>query len=127
MKKYKMHHSCIRVMDLEKSLEFYQEAFGFKIASKNDFPEGKFTLVFLEDDTGNFALELTYNYDQEEAYTIGNAYSHLAVAVSDVKASYQDHKEKGFQVGDIHKFSEDHAGFYFITDPDGYDIEVIQR
>lgn len=127
MKKYKMHHTCIRVIDLEKSLNFYQNAFGFKIASKNDFPEGKFTLVFLEDDTGNFALELTYNYEQEEPYTIGNGYSHLAVAVDDVKASYQYHKENGFNVGDMHSLSEGSAGFYFITDPDGYDIEVVQR
>ncbi|MFW6287935.1 MAG: VOC family protein [bacterium] len=124
---YKMHHSCIRVLDLEKSIDFYRQAFGFKVARKNDFPEGKFTLVFLEDKTGNFSLELTYNYDQEEPYTIGNGYSHLAVAVSDVKKSHQWHKENGFQVGEIYGLSEDSPGFYFISDPDGYDIEVIQR
>ncbi len=124
---YKMHHSCIRVMDLEKSLEFYKKAFGFKVARKNDFPEDKFTLVFLEDVTGNFSLEITYNYDQEVSYTIGNGYSHLAVAVSNVKDSYKRHQEEGFDVGGMHSLSEDSAGFYFITDPDGYDIEVIQR
>ncbi len=126
-KKYKMHHSCIRVMDLDKSLEFYKEAFGFKVVTEKDFPKDRFTLVFLEDLTGNFSLELTYNYDQEEPYTIGNGYSHLAVAVSDVKDSYKYHQEEGFNIGDMHSLSEDSAGFYFITDPDGYDIEVIQR
>lgn len=124
---YKMHHSCIRVMNLEKSLDFYKKAFGFKVVRKNDFPDGGFTLVFLTDKTGNFSLELTYNYDQEEPYTIGNGYSHLAVAVSDVKKSYEYHKKEGFDLGDMHSLSKDSAGFYFITDPDGYDIEVIQR
>jgi len=126
-REYKMHHSCIRVMNLEKSLEFYKKAFGFKVVRESDFPAGGFTLVFLEDKTGNFSLELTYNYDQKEPYTIGNGYSHLAVAVSDVKESYEHHKKEGFEVGDMHSLSEDSAGFYFITDPDGYDIEVIQR
>lgn len=124
---YLFVHSCIRVLDLEKSVEFYKNAFGFQVASRRDFPEGKFTLVYLKDETGNFELELTYNYDQEEPYEVGNGYSHIAVTVPDLKESYQFHKEQGYQVGDIHSLSENSSGFYFITDPDGYDIEVIQR
>ena len=127
MQKYKPVHSCIRVMDLEESIEFYKKALGFKVASKKDFPEDEFTLVFLESDRTDFQIELTYNYDRKESYTIGNGYSHLAVTVEDIEASHEYHKNLDYEVGDIKKISEEGSGLYFITDPDGYDIEVIEE
>ena len=127
MQKYKPVHTCIRVMDLEESIEFYKKALGFKVAKKRDFPEGEFTLVFLKSERGDFEIELTYNYDREEPYTIGNGYSHLAVTVEDIEASHEYHQSLDYEVGDIKKISEDSSGLYFITDPDGYDVEIIEE
>ncbi|MFW5979987.1 MAG: VOC family protein [Bacillota bacterium] len=125
--KYEILHTCIRVMDLEKSVEFYKNAFGFKVARKKDFPEDKFTLVFLTDREETHQIELTYNYDREKPYERGNGFSHIAVGVDDLEESRAFHKSKGYKVSDIYGLSEDSSGFYFVTDPDGYEIEVIGR
>jgi lactoylglutathione lyase len=127
MQNYDFVHSCIRVMNLEKSIDFYKNALNLEESRRRDFPENKFTLVYLTDQKGNFELELTYNYDREEPYTIGNGYSHIAVKVDDLEKSYQRHKEAGYQVGDLKSLSEGSAGYYFITDPDGYRTEVIAK
>ena len=127
MQKYNFIHSCIRVMDLEKSLDFYKNAFNFKETKRKDFPEDKFTLVYLTDAEENFELELTYNYDQEEPYTIGNGYSHIAVSVDDLEGSHREHRKKDYEVGELRSLSEGSSGYYFITDPDGYRVEVIGK
>ena len=124
---YQIVHSCIRVLNLEKSIKFYQETLGFEVARKRDFPEDKFTLVFLKDKKGDFELELTYNYDRQEPYLIGDGYSHLAVVVADLEGSYQKHKEMGLKMGKMKKISKDSRGIYFIADPDGYEIEIIEQ
>ena len=73
----KFLHTCVRVKDLEASLKFYKEALGFKEARRNDFPEYKFTLVYLQlEDDPDYELELTYNYDHE-AYDLGDGYGHI--------------------------------------------------
>ncbi len=123
--KYNFVHSCIRVMDLKKAIDFYQKAFSFEVSQRRDFPEDKFTLVYLKGAGSDFELELTYNYDREQPYTIGDGYSHIAVTVDDLQKSYKRHQEMGYKVSDITSLSEDSRGFYFITDPDGYEIEVI--
>lgn len=114
-------------MDLEKSIEFYKDALNLKESRRKDFPEDKFTLVYLTDQNESFELELTYNYDRKEPYTIGNGYSHLAVVVDDLEKSYKRHKEAGYQVGDLKSLSDSSSGYYFITDPDGYRTEVIAK
>ncbi|MCK8823770.1 lactoylglutathione lyase [Fuchsiella alkaliacetigena] len=125
---YNFVHSCIRVLDLEKSIEFYQQALGLEVDRRRDFPEYEFTLVYLKSSTGDFELELTYNYDRQEPYTIGDGYSHLAVTVADLEASYQRHQELGYEVGDINSLEgEAGGGYYFLTDPDGYRTEIIQK
>ncbi len=126
--KYKYVHACIRVLDLEKSVKFYQDALNLEIARKRDFPEYKFTLVYMKSPEDDFELELTYNYDRQEPYTIGDGYSHLAVVVDDLKASYRRHKQAGYTVSDIKQLSDEAAGgYYFLTDPDGYRTEIIQK
>ncbi|MTI58443.1 MAG: lactoylglutathione lyase [Firmicutes bacterium] len=121
---YKFVHSCIRVMDLEASIEFYQNAFGLKESRRKEFSD--FTLVYLKADEGDFELELTYNHDQEESYIIGNGYSHIALTVDDLQKSYKKHQDMGYKVGEITSLSEGSNAYYFISDPDGYDIEIIQ-
>ncbi len=125
--KYRYVHGCIRVLDLERSIKFYQDALNLEVVRKRDFPEHKFTLVYMKSPDDNFELELTYNYDRQQPYTIGDGYSHFAVVVDDLEASYQKHKKAGYQVGEIKKLSgEADGGYYFLTDPDGYRTEIIQ-
>ena len=123
---YKFLHTCIRVMDLEKSLRFYREALGLVETRRKDFPEDEFTLVFLSDADGKYELELTYNYNPEKPYIIGDGYSHLAVSVEDLEISRHRHMDMGYEVTDLSGLPGNPPGFYFVTDPDGYDIEVIR-
>ncbi|HLR21966.1 MAG TPA: VOC family protein [Tissierellaceae bacterium] len=123
---YKLLHTCIRVMDLEKSLKFYNEALGLKETGRKDFPEDEFTLVFLSDESGNHEIELTYNYNPEEPYEIGNGFAHMAVSVDNLESSRDKHKEMGYKVTDLMGLPGEKPRYYFVTDPDGYDIEVIR-
>lgn len=124
---YPMIHICYRVMDLAASEEFYRKAFGFEVSRKKDFPEGGFTLSYMTSAGLPFELELTYNYDQKEPYVIGDAYSHLAVGVADLEASHQRHTEMGLQLTPLKGLSEGKPMFYFVTDPDGFRVEVVRR
>ena len=123
---YKMLHTCIRVMDLEKSLKFYQEALGLVETRRKDFPEHAFTLVYLSDASGQYELELTYNYNPDKPYEIGNGFSHIAVAVKDLEGSRKKHEEMGYKVTKLMGLPDSPPRFYFVTDPDGYDVEVIR-
>ena len=93
--KYKIVHGCIRVKNLEKSLDFYMNALSLREISRKDFPEHKFTLVYLSDEAGNFEIELTYNYDTEKPYDLGNGFSHFALTVDDLEGSHRRHGEMG--------------------------------
>ncbi|MBM7642334.1 lactoylglutathione lyase [Streptococcus loxodontisalivarius] len=122
----KFLHTCVRVQNLEKSIQFYQEALGFKEVRRSDFPEAKFTLVYLAfEEDPSYELELTYNYDHE-AYDLGNGYAHIAVGVEDLEASHQAHEEAGYTVTKLMGLPGRAPMYYFITDPDGYKIEVIR-
>jgi len=114
-------------MDLEKSMKFYQEALGLEVESFRDFPDYKFTLVFLTDESKQHAIELTYNYNQEPPYTIGNGFSHIAVGVKDLEASRIFHQELGYEVTDFKGTAGAPPRYYFVKDPDGYLVEVIRR
>lgn len=127
MGKYRMAHTMIRVMDLEKSLAFYKEAFDLVETRRKDKPEGKFTLVYLGDEQTDFELELTYNYDPEKPYDLGNGYGHLAIAVEDLEASHLKHTEMGYEVTKLSGLDQGVKSFYFVKDPDGYKIEVIRE
>ncbi|GLI55307.1 lactoylglutathione lyase [Propionigenium maris DSM 9537] len=124
--KYKLEHACIRVMDLEKSLEFYRGALGLEEVRRKDFPEWKFTLVYLSDEDRNFEIELTYNYDPEKPYELGNGFSHFALTVVDLEGSHSAHKEAGYTVTDLKGLPGEKPMYYFVTDPDGYMIEIIR-
>lgn len=124
--KYKLEHACIRVMDLEKSLNFYKGALGLKEVRRKDFPEWEFTLVYLTDADENFEIELTYNYSAEKPYELGNGFSHFALVVEDLEKSHEEHKKSAYEVTDLKGLPGEQPSYYFITDPDGYKIEIIK-
>lgn len=124
---YKMLHTCIRVMDLEKSLEFYKEALGLVETRRKDFPDDEFTLVFLADESRQYEIELTYNYHPEKPYVIGDGFSHLAFGVENLEESQKRHKEMGYEVTELMGLPGEKPRYYFVTDPDGYDVEIIRN
>lgn len=121
----RMLHTCIRVMNLEKSLEFYKNALGLVETRRKDFPKSKFTLVYLSNEIGGYEVELTYNYDPEKPYELGNGFSHIAIGADDIVALRNKHIEMGYEVTDLKGLPGEPPRYYFVTDPDGYKVEVI--
>lgn len=123
-----MIHSMIRVLDEQKSVEFYRQVFGLEVADRLDFET--FTLLYLSNPETAFELELTVNKGRTEAYTLGDGYGHLAVSVSDIDAEHTRLTALGLNPGKLVDFLHEGkklARFFFISDPDGYKIEVLQR
>ena len=121
-------HSMIRVLDEARSVAFYRTAFGLEVADRLDF-EG-FTLVYMSNAASPFEVELTINKDRTTPYAMGDGYGHLAVVVDDVDAEHGRVTAAGLQATPLRDFQ--HAGqtlarFFFLTDPDGYKIEVIRK
>ena len=83
MPDFRLDHTMIRVKDLDRSLKFYTGILGMKIHRKTEYPQGRFTNTFIgyTDEDAGTNLELTYNWDQKEDYTKGNAWGHLALKV----------------------------------------------
>ena len=124
----KLIHSMIRVLDLDKSIDFYQKAFNLKEKHRMDFSE--FTLVYMGNEENEFEIELTLNKGRTEPYSHGNGYGHVALSVDDLATEHKRIKALGFEPQDIVDFSPDGnlvARFFFMKDPDGYEIEVLQR
>jgi len=121
-------HSMIRVLDLERSIDFYNRAFGFRVADRYDF-DG-FALVYLKTPEGDFELELTLNRDRAEPYGHADGYGHLAVCVDDCRADRERLAAAGLAPGEVKEFHRDGAlmaRFFFVEDPDGYKVEVLER
>ena len=121
-------HSMIRVLDEARSIQFYKTAFGLDIADRLDFEN--FTLVYLSNDESAFELELTINKSQTEPYDLGNGYGHFAVVVEDLAAEHARFEAAGLTPRKIVEFAPDGelvGKFFFIADPDGYEIEVLER
>ena len=121
-------HSMIRVLDEARSVAFYREAFGLEVAQRLDFPA--FTLVYLRNGETGFELELTINKDRVQPYDLGDGYGHLAFSVDDVDAEHARLTRAGLaprKLVDFVPAGEVIARFFFIADPDGYQIEVLQR
>ena len=122
----KMLHTCVRVKNLEESLAFYQEAFGFKETRRKDFPEHKFTIVYLAFEGDDYELELTYNYGHP-GYEIGDGYGHIAISSNDLEGWHTEHVAKGYDVTELKGLPGNPANYYFVKDPDGYKIEIIRQ
>ena len=121
-------HSMIRVLDEARSVAFYEKAFGLTIADRLDFPD--FTLVYLANGEADFELELTINKGRTDPYDIGDGYGHLAVSVDDLDAEHARFEAEGLNPRKLIEFAP--AGelvgrFFFVADPDGYQIEVLAR
>ncbi len=120
-------HSMLRVLDEERSIDFYDRAFGLQVAERMDFPE--FTLVYLRNSEADFELELTINKDRTEPYELGDGYGHLAVTVPDLESEHTRFEAEGLSPRNLVEFApggEIVARFFFVQDPDGYQIEVIE-
>jgi lactoylglutathione lyase len=121
-------HTMIRVVDEQKSVEFYNKVFDLDIVDRFDFDS--FTLVYLRNREADFEIELTINKEQVEPYSHGSGYGHVAFTVADLDAEHARLGELGVVPGKIVEFNRDGAlmaRFFFVQDPDGYKIEMIER
>lgn len=118
--KFTFAHNNINVFDLEKSLAFYKEALNLTEVRRMEQPDGSFILVYLGDEVTPHLLELTWLRDRTEPYNLGDNEIHLAFQVEDFDAAHEKHKEMGCIC-----FENTAMGIYFISDPDGYWVEIV--
>jgi len=121
-------HVMLRVGDLERSRRFYTDVMGMRVLREKEFPEGRFTLLFLGygEETETTVIELTYNWDQDR-YDPGTAYGHIAIGVEDVyKACEQIAGKGGRIIRSPGPMKGSNTVLAFIEDPDGYKIELLQ-
>ena len=119
--KSRFDHYNINVLDLQKSLEFYEKALGLKEVRRKDASDGSFTLVYIGDETTGFTLELTWLRDWNRPYKLGDNEQHLCVRVeNDYDKTREFHREMGCVC-----YENESMGLYFINDPDGYWIEIL--
>jgi lactoylglutathione lyase len=124
----KVIHTMIRVIDLDKSLRFYADVLGLHEAHRLDFPE--FALVYLRNAENDVEVELTLNKGRTEAYTHGTGYGHIGVVVGDAAQAHAALLAKGYEPAAVKEFKRGDellARFFFIQDPDGYKIELLER
>lgn len=118
--KFKMYHENYNVLDMEKSLDFYEKALGLKPVRTIEAEDGSFKIVFIGNDTTDFQLELTWLRDRTEPYSLGDEEFHLAFHTDDYEAAHKLHEEMGCIC-----FENTEMGIYFIKDPDGYWLEIV--
>lgn len=114
------NHFNFNVLDLEKSLDFYKKALDLEPVRKKEAEDGSFQLVYLGDGETGFTLELTWLKDRKEPYNLGECEFHLAFHVDDYEKIHKRHEEMGCIC-----YENPSMGIYFITDPDGYWIEIV--
>lgn len=122
-------HTMLRVVDLDKSIAFYTEVLGMRLLRRQDYPEGRFTLAFVgyQDERDGAVIELTHNWDTD-AYDLGNAFGHIAVAVPDAYAACDAIRARGGRVvREAGPMKHGSTVIAFVEDPDGYRVELIQR
>jgi lactoylglutathione lyase len=124
----KAAHMMIRVLEEERSVKFYQSTFGFQVSHRLALDD--FTLVYMRAPEAPFEIELTINLGRKEPYEHGSAYGHIAFVVDDLDAEHRRFVDGGLQPNPIKEFKRGDellARFFFVTDHDGYRIEVLQR
>lgn len=121
-------HMMLRVMDEKRAVDFYRKAFAMEISQRADFDD--FTLIYLKSPEDDFEIELTVNKGRTEPYQMGSAYGHVAFTVAHLETEHARMLSAGLAPKDIKQMT--HQGrpfgrFFFIEDPDGYKIEVLER
>lgn len=120
--KFTFNHINFNVLDLEKSMNFYKEALELTEVRRKEAQDGSFILVYLGDGVTDFSLELTWLKDRTEQYDLGEQEFHLAMAVDNYDEAFKKHQEMG-----CIEFINESMGIYFITDPDGYWVEIVRK
>ncbi len=116
----RFNHFNFNVLDLKKSIAFYEEALNLLPVREKTAEDGSFKLVYLGDGISDFTLELTWLKERTEPYDLGECEFHLAFTTDEFEALHARHKEMG-----IICFENEAMGIYFIGDPDGYWIEIV--
>jgi lactoylglutathione lyase len=118
--KFKFCHNNINVLNLQKSLDFYEKALGLKEVRRKEPEDKSFIIVYLGDGVTSHKLELTWLRDWDRPYNLGDNEFHLALRVDDFDGAYKMHKEMGCIC-----FENKDMGIYFISDPDNYWVEIL--
>ena len=121
-------HSMVRVLDLERSLRFYADVLDLHEVHRLDFPD--FALAYLRNEENDVEIELTLNKGRVDPYTHGTGYGHVGVVVPDVNATHAALTARGYECAPVKEFKRGEellARFFFIQDPDGYKIEMLER
>jgi lactoylglutathione lyase len=119
---FRFAHNNLNVLDRQKSVEFYRQALGLEIVREITAEDGSFVLTFLGDGQSGYQLELTWLRERKEPYNLGDNEIHLAFTAEDLQAAHEKHKEMGCIC-----YENPEMGIYFISDPDGYWIEIIPQ
>ncbi|MBR4393997.1 MAG: VOC family protein [Oscillospiraceae bacterium] len=117
---YRFNHFNFNVLDMERSVKFYDETLGLKPVREKNAADGSYKILFLGDGVSDFRLELTWLRDHTEPYDLGEQEYHLAFVADDFEAAHKKHSEMG-----VICFENPSMGIYFLEDPDGYWIEII--
>jgi len=120
--KFRMIHNSFNVLDLDKSLKFYADAFDMKEVRRINASDGSFIIVYLEDGSSSHRLELTWLRDRQEPYDLGDEEFHLAFETDDYAAAHARHEKMGCIC-----FENPAMRIYFVKDPDGYWLEVLPK
>ena len=118
--KFKMIHENYNVKNLDASLAFYQEALGLTETRRMTAPDGSFIIVYVANEEADFELELTWIKDHPQPYNLGECEFHLAFRTDDYAAAHAKHEQMGCIC-----YENAAMGIYFITDPDGYWLEIV--
>lgn len=118
--RFRMYHENYNVLDLKRSLEFYEKALGLTEQRRKEAADGSYIIVYVGNDTTDFQLELTWLRDRTEPYNLGDEEFHLAFETDDFEAAHKLHSEMGCIC-----FENEAMGIYFIQDPDGYWLEIV--
>jgi lactoylglutathione lyase len=127
---YRLLHTMIRVKDQDKSIDFYTRHLGMKVIRQKEFEGGRFTNTFIGygDESSEAVIELTYNWDQDEPYSHGSGFGHLAVGVPDIYATCEALEAEGVSIPrKPGPMKHGTTVIAFIEDPDGYKIELIEQ
>ncbi|WP_324825814.1 VOC family protein [Sinanaerobacter sp. ZZT-01] len=120
--KFALTHNCINVLDLERSMRFYEQALDMKEVRRLTDEEGNYILSFIANENATHQIELTWLKERTEPYNLGDNEIHMGLVTDDYEAALAKHKAMGVVCFENTKF-----GVYFIEDPDGYWIEIVPQ